>query len=384
MKICFITDYGYPTLSGDSEIKIVGGAEVQQCLLAKELARRGYDVSMISADFGQREGERIHGVKSIASYRPQAGIPGLRFFHPRLSGLWTAMKRADADVYYKRGAGSAIAIVGAFARRYGRYAVFGASSDTDLDSALPRIPRVRDRWLYRHGLAHTDAIVVQSERQVSDCHSHFGRDAVRINSCYGHEGRPAQFEGVVLWVGNFREVKRPELLLDVAQRLPQFMFRMVGGGDFHSSGHYDDLYNRAAQLGNVEMTGFVPYSQVETQFDDAAVLVNTSSAEGFPNTFLQAWSRGMPTVSFFDPLARLDSVAIANSVPDLAAMVERVARLKTDRSEWQSQGQRAIRYVRQNNSIASVVDQYEQVFERLVQYRYASKDSRHMHRAANP
>lgn len=366
LKICFITDYGYGVLSGAEGVRIVGGAEVQQCLLATELARRGHDVSMISVDFGQAEGERIEGVKSIKSHPLKAGIPGLRFLHPRLTGLWSAMKRADADIYYKRGAGSAIAIAGLFARRHGRHLVFGSSSDTDFDPSLPRIPGARDRWLYRRGLPYADAIVAQNERQVSDCRKHFGRDAAHINSCYGHQGQPAEFDGVVLWAGNLRTVKRPELFLDLAQRLPQFRFRMVGAGDFHSAGRYEWLNERALKLGNVEMTGFVPFAEVERQFDGASLLVNTSSAEGFPNTFLQAWSRGMPTVSFFEPGARVGTMRVGSSVPTLDAMVERVRQLKSDRGEWQVQGQHAAQYVRLHNSIRTVVDRYELVFDRLV------------------
>lgn len=319
---------------------------------------------MISMDFGQREGDRIKGVQLIKSHRLDAGIAGLRFLHPRLTGVWAAMKRADADIYYQRSAGSGVAIVAGFTRRHGRRMVFSSSSDTDFDPALSRIPIARDRWLYRRGLASVDQIVVQSERQVIDCLKNFGREAVRIDSCYGHRGRPASFEGEILWVGTLREVKRPELFLDLARRLPQFKFRMVGG-ELDSAGKYDALYLRAKELGNVEMTGFVPFADVESQFDGASILVNTSAAEGFPNTFLQAWSRGMPSVSFFDSSVRSGGLDVGYVVADMESMVERVKRVKTNPDEWHKQGERAMQYARQNNSVGSVVDRYEVVFGQL-------------------
>jgi glycosyltransferase involved in cell wall biosynthesis len=365
MRICFVTPYGYPILAGDRRAQVVGGAEVQQVLISTELARRGHEVSMISLDFGQPEGIRVRGVTCLKSCKEDELNGGLRFFHPRITSLWSAMRRADADIYYQRSSGLGTGVVAAFARRHGRRMVFASAAATDFEAGLPRLKLMRDKWIYRYGVSRAHRIVVQSELQQSNCLASFGRSAVCISSCYGHRGVDAQHDGVILWVGNTRPHKRPELFVELAARLPQYRFRLVGGSSYDDAS-VAQLKSMAAGLQNLELTGFVPYADIEPQFDGASLIVNTSPAEGFPNTYLQAWSRRMPSVGFFDIGARLEDQQVGCQVPDLDSMVTMVVRLKSDVELWRREGQRAASYVARNNSPAKVVDRYEMVFSELL------------------
>jgi glycosyltransferase involved in cell wall biosynthesis len=365
VSVCFVAPHAWGVLSRDRGLSMVGGAEVQQVTLARELARRGHEVSMISMDHGQVEGSRIDGVRVVKMCAPDAGLPVLRFAHPRFTSMWAAMKRADADIYYQRASGALTGFVAAFARRHGRRMVYAGASDLDFEPHLPLIRYGRDKALYRFGLARADQVVVQSERQLDRCREVFGRDAIRVRSCYDHEGRPARHDGVVLWVGSVRPLKRPELFLDLAQALPQFRFKLVGGPSAGAE-HFEALKRRAASLPNVEMTGFVPHVDVEAHFDGAAVFVNTTVSEGFPNTFMQAWSRGTPSVSFFDPGARVGGRPVGVVVPDLPAMVEAVKALKDDERAWREEGELAAEYLRRHHGVRGVVDDYERIFDRLL------------------
>ena len=95
----------------------------------------------------------------------------------------------------------------------------------------------------------------------------------------------------------------------------------------------------AARLPNVTMLGAVRYAETGSLFDRAKIFLNTSSIEGFPNTFLQAWIRGVPVVTFFDPdslVQRLSLGRAANSVDDMressAACCDNDAERQIDRA----------------------------------------------------
>lgn len=69
-------------------------------------------------------------------------------------------------------------------------------------------------------------------------------------------------------------------------------------------------------------------------FDRARVFVNTSETEGFPNTFLQAWIRGIPVVSFFDPDDVIRREGLGHAVASLDEMASAAHSLVTDSQQW--------------------------------------------------
>lgn len=304
-KICFVSQNIYPCLSETIGIQSIGGAELQQKYISASLRDQGgYEVSVVSMDHGQHDGEICNGIRIFKSFKPEEGIFGIRFFYPRLLKTWKAIKRADADIYYTRCADFIVGILALFCKIYGRKLIYAAAHDTDFVPHEVRLPTARDRVLYKYGLRHADVIIVQSNQQKTLLWENFRLNAAVIpNVCpFDTKELDCSQRKYILWVSTIRDWKRPEQFLRLAELFPHEQFVMIGGRAYEDSGRlYDETRNMAETLGNLRFMGFQPFHVTETYFDQCKVFVNTSKYEGFPNTFLQAWRRGTPVISYVDP-----------------------------------------------------------------------------------
>jgi glycosyltransferase involved in cell wall biosynthesis len=361
--VCFVAPYAYPLLADQAGVDRIGGAELQQVLIARGLLRRGYRVSMVCLDFGQEDGIEIGGVEVFKAHRPDAGLPVLRFFWPRLTAMWRGLARADADVYYQRTASMLTGIVAFFARARGRKSIFASASNLDLTRNTEKIRYRRDRWLYEAGLRRVDRILVQSERQAEQCRRNFGREPVVVPNAYDvPSDERSRTASRILWVSMIRSVKQPHLFLALARALPEHRFTMVGGAGEGEAELYEEIRSRAEGIANLDFEGFVPYREVGRYFDDAMLFVNTSESEGFPNTFLQAWARGVPTVSFVDCGARVDGRPPGRVVGSVEEMVSAVASLGSDPESRAAEGARCRTYVEQNHAPERIARLYDEIF----------------------
>jgi glycosyltransferase involved in cell wall biosynthesis len=355
-------------IARSKEIQVVGGAEVQQGFIARALVGRGYRVSMISLDYGQEEPSEVDGIRMYKAQRPDEGLPVVRFVHPRMTKMWRAMKRVNADIYYQRTSSVTTALTAVFCRHYGKRSIYAGASDMDFVPGQEEIQLARDKWIFRFGLKRVDEVVVQHPGQQRTFRRNYGREATLIPSTYvPPQGAHHDRAGHILWVARMGESKRPELAVEIARRLAGHRVVMVGGPE---SGRAGEALHRAVReaaktVPNLTLTGFVPYAEVDRYFDGARVLLNTSSFEGFPNTFLQAWARGIPTVSLLDTGSLEDGVpvsAIGQGVEDGAALA---GRLMTDDVAWQAASQRALRHFRRVHSVEAMLVRYEHLLATL-------------------
>lgn len=340
-KICILGLDDYPMLSGARGI--IGGENVQHVLLARAWRDLGLDVSLVVFEQGLPRDLDVDGIKVIQAFRPNAGVPGLRFFHPRISRTLWALHRADADVYYQSPASPFTGIVAGFARHRNKLSVVRIASDVGCMPGRQLMRLQRDRKLYDYGLRNASLVVAQTLHQQALLKQHYGVTSEVVNMAVEPPARAvaASQDIDVLWVANFRPVKRPEFVIELARRLPHRNFVMVGGPLTGQEESYEIARKAAANVPNLKLLGPLPYAEAGAVFERARLHLNTSEFEGFPNTFLQAWIRSVPVVTFFDPdgLVRKKQLGcVATSIEEMSAALDA---LLGDESRRKEMGARA-------------------------------------------
>ncbi|MGH8298550.1 MAG: glycosyltransferase family 4 protein [Steroidobacteraceae bacterium] len=359
--VCIVGLGNLPVLAPEFSDRPAGGEELQHTLLARALVRRGWRVSMVVADHGQADGADWHGIRTYKAYRPHEGIPVVRFLHPRWTKLQRALQRADADIYYTSCAGTQLTQAVLFARRHGRKVVFRVASDSDCDPQALLLRYWRDRQLYRWGLERADLVLVQTAPQQRALAHNFARQSRVVGPIVeaARQRRPFHERDIdALWVANMRALKRPQLLLDAAARLANLTFHLLGARVPGEEAVYDEALARSESLPNVTFHGFVPQHRVGSFFERARVHVSTSETDGFPNTFVQAWSCGTPVVTFLDPGHIIDRYRMGAAVGDVGALSAVIARLARDPAEWLAASTSSARYFDEQLNESQTVSAY--------------------------
>jgi glycosyltransferase involved in cell wall biosynthesis len=345
----------------------VGGIQRQLSLMARWFADRGHAVSMLTWDEGQAEEVLIDGVRVIRMCRRDAGIRGLRFVHPRWTSLIEGMRRADARVYYQNTAEYVTGQAAYWCRRNGRGFIFSVANDWDCEPEVLARLSIRERVLYLYGLRQAHAVVAQTRKQ-----QRILREAHRVASVVIPMPSPPTTEGVlsdppdpqklrVVWVARIAEAKRLEMLLDIAEIAPEIVFEVAGAPD-PGVQYGADLMERGSRIPNVRMLGRVERARIPELYRGAVCLCCTSTHEGFPNTFLEAWSQGVPVVSTFDPDGLIASLQLGGVSDTAEGLLAEIRRLASSREEWCAASLRGREYYVENHLPANVIPRFESVF----------------------
>jgi len=113
-------------------------------------------------------------------------------------------------------------------------------------------------------------------------------------------------------------------------------------------------------LKNIDYLGSVSFEQSNELMEKSSVFVNTSLREGFPNTFIQAWMRNVPTVSLsVDPDNLIEKNQIGFHSKSIDQLIKDVRYLIKNADVLASMGCKASHFARTNFAIVKNTDIFE-------------------------
>ena len=286
----------------DRSLGRAGGAERQMTLLARALAEEGRRVAHVV--YPPREPVELSYPVTLVHRDPYAGEPPVIGGALEARAVWRALRRADASIVVLRTASPLVGIAAVFCKLHRRKLIFSSSNISDF--TLEKMSSRANRGLYRLGVRLADTVVVQSADQRALALQAFPRlrRVIPIPSFatpLPSSGDQAVRDGF-LWFGRTAPHKQPLLYIALARALPEASFRMIPVPEGRDARVLDEVREAAQDVPNLELLDPLPHALLAREIQRAVAVVNTSTLEGMPNAFLEAWACGVPVLTLeFDP-----------------------------------------------------------------------------------
>ncbi len=285
------------------------------------------------------------------------------------------LRSIDARIYHARATLGLVPAAAKFAVSNGRPFVFTCAHDFDV--SLEHIPKFR-RWRFRSAIGAASVITTLTEAMRADLQVRYPQvEVLHIPS--GHPIPEPPFvksdPPIVLWLGRLNAAwKRPRVFLRLAQQLLAVpaRFVMIGPGTPLGvggvSGAAEPFAEAARKLPNFEFIPGVLPGEDNPWIARAALLVNTSSHEGFPNTFVQSWLRETPVASLdVDPDQVVERQNLgSNANGDFERLTSQVRALIEDPSSRTQIGHRARAHAVANHNIVDTAGSYARLYSPLI------------------
>lgn len=364
MKICFLSLNSYPMLTGKN-LGYAGGAEAQQVILAKELTAHGYDIYFVTYRYGFNQIENVGGIKVIKTYeREKADKINVLL---KYTSIRSCLKKANADVYFH--SAGATGVLPLFCHVNRKKVVYRIPSDAVvLSKSLSGNYSFNRKIVDMLEIKRADVLIAQSEFQKRNLKERFRVKSVVIKSglALPHVKCEKSDPPIVLWVGSISNAKNPDLFVKLAKSIPNVRFEMVGGKTKDRQ-LYKKIKREIKALPNFKFYGFIPYHKITEYFKRASIFVNTSSIEGFPNTFLQAWAHYTPVISLnVDPDGIIQKNKLGFCSKTFKQLVSDVKKLLKEDGLRKKMGNNGRKYVEKEHTIQKTARRYINIFEEIM------------------
>lgn len=282
----------------------MGGAEYQVKCIVDLLIRSGeFEVYFLTRDVDpayKADGYEIIKIKNILN-KKRGG------FYLDTFDLLSHFRAIKPEIIYQRSGTSYTGICAYYSKNNRCKFIWHIAHDKDIKLFKINITRnfiiqFIEKKILEYGIRNANTIIAQTKDQVNLLQKNYQI----IASAIIHNFHPLPLEPIeknmiltIVWVANLKPIKRPEVFLKLVkdmEKMDDIRFIMIGKIQGRPSWkkRFDKIFEISR---NMQYMGYLEQTKVNKILSESHILVNTSEAEGFSNTFIQAWMRKVPVVS---------------------------------------------------------------------------------------
>ena len=281
-----------------------GGAELQIRYLVASAAGVGHTIHYLFEDKGRTIQNELNVILHPLKKKADIKFCGKGWFRYRKL-INKELDRIRPDVIYTRLGSSWIDIAAEYARKHDIQHIHAIASDIDVRrrtfSTLFPLFQPFENFYINRGLKHVTIAISQNAYQKTAYEKRFKKPCILINQMTPrvNENEIIKDNGTIriVWIANFKRIKRPEIFVNLAKALEKYSDRIKMEMYGRASSEYRELLKSIKNTPWLEYKGEVPTETIFNVLSQSHILVNTSLYEGFSNTFVQAWMRKVPIIS---------------------------------------------------------------------------------------
>lgn len=187
---------------------------------------------------------------------------------------------------------------------------------------------------------------------------------IEIDYRYSEDLEPK--ENMILFVGRIESVKRGWMFCEIAKRMPQYQFYMMGQ-TFRQKEQNQEIMGKYVDIPNLHFLGHLEGAEKNNYYKKAKVLVNTSIHEAIPITFLEALSYGVLLVSCQNPdglterFGKFVGKVLGDGFDEVPLFTQAIEELLTDDVQRKITSNSAIEYIKSDHSIKSFTENLRRI-----------------------
>ena len=348
------------------DIKKVGGAEVQLYLLASELAKdRRFEINIITSSTVKNISRKNNLIllPLLPELKYGRFLKTIWFCFRDMFNLHRAIKKINPDLLFLSVNNFETICSLFFAKMLNKKTIYRVAHDTESRGVSLRSSKVV-AFPFRMALKMTKPyIICQHTKQKEDLRKYLNLNSTVFYSVYkiNKETISPQQKKSILWVGRYVKFKQPNLFLELAESLPTRTFIMICNGKLPLN-----FMEKAKKIKNLRLFNYIPFSEIDAFFKGAKIFINTSTEEGFPNTFIQAAKNGTPILSLrVNPENFFQKYKHGFVTKSISNMRKYICQLFEDDALYLEMSQNAIKYANEIHDIEKNILKIKKIIYKL-------------------